>query len=62
MRKHTLVDDELDRQDDIYFEAGDHETLIHLTGKQFRKLTSGETHGKFCARLDVTGDGAYHGA
>lgn len=59
---HTLVDDELDRQDDIYFEAGDHKTLVHLTGKQFRELTSGETHGKFCAQLNVADDGAYHGA
>lgn len=59
---HTLVDAELDEQDEIYFEAGDHKTLIHLSGNQFRKLTSAETHGRFCAQLDVIDDGSYHGA
>ena len=60
---HTLVDQELDEQDEIYFEAGDHKTLVHLTGRQFRKLTSSETHGRFCASLDVPDDGtAYYGA
>ncbi len=59
----TLVDRELDAQDDIYFEAGDHKTLIHLTGKQFRELSSSETHGRFCAAMDLAGDGThYHGA
>lgn len=58
----TLVDAELDAQDDIYFEAGDHETLVHVTGQQFRRLTCDEPHGRFCARLDVVSDGPYHGA
>ncbi len=58
----TLVDAELDAQDDIYFEAGDHETLVHLTGNQFRRLTRDEPHGRFCAHLDVISDGPYHGA
>lgn len=39
----TVVDTALLKVDDIYFEFGDHEHLIHLTGEQFRKLTQ-ETH------------------
>jgi len=26
------------KADDVYFEAGDHQSLIHLTGRQFREL------------------------
>lgn len=34
----TLVDDSLLDQADIYFEAGDHEQLIHMSQKDFRNL------------------------
>jgi Ala-tRNA(Pro) deacylase len=53
----TLIDSELDEQDDIYFEAGDHRTLVHLSGNQFRNLTAQDTHGHFCARLAVERSG-----
>jgi Ala-tRNA(Pro) deacylase len=35
----TVVDTALLKVEDIYFEFGDHEHLIHLKGDQFRKLT-----------------------
>lgn len=35
----AVVDSSLDEQDDIYFEGGDHRTVVHITGEQFRKLT-----------------------
>ncbi|MEN8177585.1 MAG: YbaK/EbsC family protein [Pseudomonadota bacterium] len=38
----TLVDDHLLEQPEIYFEAGDHTQLIHVSGPQFRELV-GET-------------------
>lgn len=43
----TLVDDSLLEQDDIYFEAGDHEELIHVSGKQFQNLLAGARHGRY---------------
>ena len=43
----TLVDESLLQMDDVYFEAGDHEELIHLSGKQFRELLAGARHGRY---------------
>ena len=34
----TLVDSGLVEQKDVYFESGDHETLIHMEGETFRNL------------------------
>lgn len=34
----TVVDDALAEQADIYFEAGDHEQLIHVTAESFQTL------------------------
>lgn len=34
----TIVDDELEAQQEVYFEAGDHETLVHMTVSQFMAL------------------------
>lgn len=34
----TVWDDSLGDRRDIYFEAGDHRTLVHMTGEDFRKL------------------------
>jgi Ala-tRNA(Pro) deacylase len=46
---HCLVDESLEAQSDIYFEAGDHRTLVHLSGEQFRKLMQKVPHGHFAA-------------
>jgi Ala-tRNA(Pro) deacylase len=43
----TVVDDSLLQEDDVYFEAGDHEDLIHVSGKQFQDLVAGARHGHF---------------
>ncbi|GAA4650030.1 aminoacyl-tRNA deacylase [Kistimonas scapharcae] len=37
-------DDRFLQQQDVYLEAGDHETLVHLSGKTFQKLASTEQH------------------
>lgn len=34
-----VVDDSLEGFDHIYFEAGDHRTLVHVTGRAFHRLT-----------------------
>lgn len=43
----TLVDDRLLQMDDVYFEAGNHEELIHVSGKQFQNMVLGARHGHF---------------
>lgn len=46
----TLVDKSLEEQPDVYFEAGDHRTLIHVTGEQFRSLMENAPQGRFSVR------------
>lgn len=41
----TMVDDELLSLADVYFEAGDHELLVHTDGASFRELLRGVRHG-----------------
>lgn len=43
----TLVDDHLLAQPDVYFEAGDHENLVHMQQRDFRKLLGDASHGRF---------------
>jgi Ala-tRNA(Pro) deacylase len=42
-----IVDDSIEAQPDIYMEAGDHETLLHLSHAQFARLTANVAHGRF---------------
>jgi Ala-tRNA(Pro) deacylase len=41
----TLVDASLLVQPEVYFEGGDHEHLVHVTGADFRKLMLGVKKG-----------------
>ena len=44
----TVVDDVLSEQPDIYFEAGDHEQLIHVSAETFHILMGERIrHGQF---------------
>ena len=43
----TIVDDSLDRQPDIYFEAGDHKSLVHMESAEFSRLTKDARHARF---------------
>ena len=43
----TIVDERLDRAPEVWFEAGDHESLVHLSGERFRELTAGARRGSF---------------
>ena len=42
----TIVDDSIAEQADIYFEGGDHATLVHLAGPAFCKMAHAK-HGRF---------------
>ena len=41
-----VVDDAFDGLKDIYIEGGDHRTLLHLKGRQFRKLMKDLPHAR----------------
>jgi Ala-tRNA(Pro) deacylase len=43
----TFVDDSVSEQPDVYFEGGDHVTLVHVTGPAFCSLMTNAMHGKF---------------
>ena len=42
-----IVDDSLAEQPDIYFEGGDHMSLIHVNATGFQRLTADARHGRF---------------
>ena len=44
----SIVDDELLECKDIYFEAGNHQELIHIKGKDFKRLMKGAPHSSIC--------------
>ena len=43
----TIIDDGLAEQSDIYFEAGDHERLIHVSAETFEMLMGEVQHSDF---------------
>ena len=47
----VVIDESLEATDDIYFEAGDHESLIHLSSAQFHATHPQCPHGKFSEPL-----------
>ena len=49
----TVVDEGLRTQDELYFEAGDHEELIHVREDQFEKLMAGSDFEYFSHRMDL---------
>jgi Ala-tRNA(Pro) deacylase len=42
----AVVDEALDAQPEIYFEAGDHRTLVHIDGQDFRELMKDVPHAR----------------
>lgn len=53
-----IVDDSIDALPDIYMEAGDHQTLLHMSHAQFAQLTLDARHGRFSAKQpEGTGPG-----
>lgn len=43
----TIVDDSIEQQPDVYFEAGDHASLVHMDHDQFSRLMKGARRGQF---------------
>ena len=51
-RLPTVVDSELRSQEDIYFEAGDHRALVHVSETGFELLMTGAEYLDCSRRLD----------
>jgi Ala-tRNA(Pro) deacylase len=45
-----VVDDSIEEQPEIYFEGGDHATLVRMSRAQFADLTAASRHGRFSAQ------------
>lgn len=43
----TFVDEQLTTLANVYFEAGDHENLVHINGEAFHALLKGVRHGHY---------------
>jgi Ala-tRNA(Pro) deacylase len=43
----TIIDDALSDQPEVYFEAGDHKSLVHMNRNEFSRLTGHARHGQF---------------
>lgn len=48
---YTYLDESLANQPDVYFEAGDHEALIHMGTKQFLDLMDRAERTRFARRM-----------
>ncbi|MDH5539888.1 MAG: YbaK/EbsC family protein [Rhizobacter sp.] len=46
----TIVDDELEANDVVYLESGDHQCLLRMPHDQFHALMSEARHGHFCMK------------
>ena len=46
-RVATIIDDALLDEPDVYFEAGDHEALVHVSGQTFGAMMAGVPHAQF---------------
>ena len=44
----TIVDEELEANEVVYMEGGDHERLLRMSHEQFHALMSSQQHGRFC--------------
>jgi Ala-tRNA(Pro) deacylase len=43
----VILDESFGDAADIYFEGGDHKTLVHVSGRDFRSLTKGAQRARF---------------
>jgi Ala-tRNA(Pro) deacylase len=48
----TVYDDALMGLSDVYFEAGDHDDVVHMSGDAFLELLAGSLHGRFSRDLN----------
>lgn len=46
----SVIDDRFEGLNEVYFDGGDHQTLIHLKGRDFHRLTADVPHAQIAAR------------
>jgi Ala-tRNA(Pro) deacylase len=46
----VVIEDRIREQPEVYFEGGDHATLVHMSQATFARLTREAFHGRFSAR------------
>jgi Ala-tRNA(Pro) deacylase len=46
----VVLDDEIAGQPDVFFEGGDHASLVHVKRQQFEAMMAGVPHGQFARR------------
>jgi Ala-tRNA(Pro) deacylase len=46
----AVMDERLEGFHDIYFEGGDHQTLVHVTGREFQRLMANIPHAHVADR------------
>jgi Ala-tRNA(Pro) deacylase len=46
----VILDDSIGQQPELYFEGGDHATLLHVTAAEFTRLNPQAQHGSFSER------------
>lgn len=47
---NVIIDDSVHGQEDLYFEGGDHTTLVHVPRAEFTRLNPNAQHGSFSMR------------
>ena len=52
-RLEVIVDESINRQPDLYFEGGDHQTLVHLSQREFARLNPHARHGRFTTQTSA---------
>ena len=58
----AVMDDRLEGLHDIYFEGGDHRTLVHVSGREFHRLMANVPHAPVGDRSPLTSGGPVSGA
>ncbi len=43
----TIIDDDMMTDEDVYFDGGDHRTLVHMNAENWRRLQTGSGHCAF---------------
>jgi len=46
----VVIEDSIREQPGVYFEGGDHSTVVHVSQAQFARLTANAPHGHFAIR------------
>jgi Ala-tRNA(Pro) deacylase len=46
----VIIDTSIEQQPELYFEGGDHATLVHMNSAEFARLNPQAQHGSFSAR------------